>query len=62
MTEEGGDVMNRVVNLIIFTIPGVIIGGQIGPRLQKIIPVDIMKISISILFVLVGAFMLYTII
>ena len=60
--QEGGDVMNRVVNLIIFTIPGVIIGGQIGPRLQKIIPADIMKISISILFVLVGAFMLYTII
>lgn len=60
--QEGGDVMNQVVNLIIFTIPGVIIGGQIGPRLQKIIPADKMKVSISILFVIVGAFMLYTLI
>ena len=60
--QEGGEVFNQVVNLIIFTIPGVIIGGQIGPRLQKIIPADTMKVSISILFVLVGAFMLYTLI
>ncbi|MFD2917248.1 sulfite exporter TauE/SafE family protein [Psychroserpens luteus] len=59
---EGGDVMNQVVNLIIFTIPGVIIGGQIGPRLQKIIPADKMKVAISIMFIAVGAFMLYTLI
>ena len=59
---EGGDVMNQVINLIIFTIPGVIIGGQIGPRLQKIVPAETMKVTISILFVLVGAFMLYTLI
>ena len=60
--QEGGDVMNQVLNLIIFTIPGVIIGGQIGPKLQKVIPADKMKIAIAILFVLVGAFMLYTLI
>jgi uncharacterized membrane protein YfcA len=60
--KEGGEVLNQVVNLIIFTIPGVIIGGQIGPRLQKIIPADKMKVVISILFVIVGIFMLYTLI
>lgn len=60
--QEGGDVMNQVVNLIIFTIPGVIIGGQLGPKLQKVIPADKMKVAISFLFILVGAFMLYTLI
>ena len=60
--QEGDEVMNQVVNLIIFTIPGVVIGGQIGPKLQKVIPADKMKVGISILFVLVGAFMLYTLI
>ena len=60
--QEGGDVLNQVVNLILFTIPGVIMGGQLGPRLQKVVPADTMKVSISILFVSVGAFMLYTLI
>jgi hypothetical protein len=61
-TKEGSDVMNQVVNLIVFTIPGVIIGGQLGPRLQKIMPADKMKVAISIVFMAVGAFMLYTLI
>lgn len=60
--QEGGDVMNKVANLIIFTIPGVIIGGQIGPKLQKILPADKMKVAISFLFIGVGIFMLYTLI
>ncbi len=59
---EGNEMMNQVLNVVIFTVPGVVIGGQIGPKLQKNIPADIMKISISIAFVLVGAFMLYTLI
>jgi len=59
--KEGGDVLNQVINVVIYTIPGVIIGGQIGPRLQKIIHEDKMKMSISIAFVIIGFFMLYTI-
>jgi uncharacterized membrane protein YfcA len=61
-SKEGPEVMSQVVNIIIFTIPGVMIGGQIGPKLQKTIPEDKMKISISFLFILVGSFMLYTLI
>jgi uncharacterized membrane protein YfcA len=53
-------VLNLVLNIIIFTIPGVIIGGQIGPSLQKRLPDDIMKIGVSVLFVLVGGLMLFT--
>lgn len=60
--KSGGEVLNQVMNIIIFTIPGVIIGGQIGPRLQKSLPEDKMKIGIAILFILVGLFMLYSLI
>jgi len=59
---SGSVVMNQVMNIIIFTIPGVIIGGQIGPKIQKSLPEDQMKMSISILFVVVGVFMLSTLI
>lgn len=59
---HGGDIMNQVINVIIFTIPGVIIGGQIGPKLQTFVPEDTMKVSISIAFMLIGFFMLYTLI
>jgi uncharacterized membrane protein YfcA len=58
--KEGGEVLNQVMNVIIFTIPGVIIGGQVGPKLQKVIPEDKMKVGISIAFLIIGIFMLYT--
>ncbi len=61
-TKDGGKVLNQVINIVLFTIPGVIIGGQIGPKLQKTLPEDIMKVSISIIFVVIGLFMLYTLI
>lgn len=52
--------LTEVVNLAIFTVPGVILGGQIGPKVQKWLPDDKTKISISILFLLIGMFMLIT--
>jgi uncharacterized membrane protein YfcA len=60
--KEGGEVLSLVLNVIIFTVPGVIIGGQIGPKLQKIIPEDKMKVAISFAFLIIGVFMLYTVI
>jgi uncharacterized membrane protein YfcA len=59
--KEGSDVLNQVVNIIMFTGPGVIIGGQIGSKLQKKIPEDKMKVGISFTFIIIGCFMLYTI-
>ena len=53
--------LTEVVNLAIFTVPGVILGGQIGPKVQKWLPDDKTKISISILFLLIGIFMLITV-
>ncbi|MDF1570606.1 MAG: sulfite exporter TauE/SafE family protein [Bacteroidales bacterium] len=59
---EGGDVLGQVINIVIFTIPGVVIGGQIGPALQKFLPEDKMKVSISALFLVIGIFMFITLI
>lgn len=58
--KEGGEVLNQVISVVLFTLPGVIIGGQIGPKLQKKLPEDKMKVGISILFIVLGFFMLYT--
>ena len=60
-TDANQDVLHSVINVVIFTIPGVIIGGQLGPLVQKKVNPDFMKITISILFVLIGSFMLFTI-
>jgi hypothetical protein len=43
-----------------FTVPGVLIGGQLGPRLQARVNPDQMKVLISCIFMGVGAFMLST--
>lgn len=54
------ETLRQVVSIVMFTIPGVIIGGQIGPLIQAKVNPDILKIAISVLFVAVGVFMLST--
>lgn len=54
------EIMNQVISVITFTIPGVVIGGQIGPKLQEKVPADKMKVTISLLFIAIGLFMFYT--
>lgn len=51
-------VLPQVLSVILFSIPGVIIGGQLGPMLQTRLNPDLLKMGVSILFVLVGLFML----
>ncbi len=55
-------VMNQALAVVMFTIPGVLIGGQIGPRLQRILSPDIIKAGLSILFIIVGCLMYFTLI
>lgn len=59
-TQQGSEEINQVINIVLFTIPGVLIGGQIGPVIQKSLPEDKMKVGISFLFMLLGFFMIYT--
>jgi len=54
--------METVMRLVLFTIPGVIIGGQLGPLLQKRVDSDKMKVVIALIFVLIGLFLLTTLI
>jgi uncharacterized protein len=51
---------SQVLGVVAFTIPGVLIGGQIGPRLQRFVPPDVMKVGLSILFLFVGGLMFFT--
>ena len=46
-------------NLLIYDIPGVLIGGQIGPRLQGLIPQHRMRQAISILFMFLAIAMMF---
>ena len=54
--------LQNVMNVVIFTIPGVLIGGQIGPRLQARLNPDVVKVSIAVLFIGVGLLMLTTLV
>jgi len=44
-------------NLVVYTIPGVIIGGQIGPRLQGRVSQRTMEYAISVLFIVLSVAM-----
>ena len=58
--QEGPETYNQVMNLLIFAAPGVIIGGQLGTKIQSSLPEDKMKVGIAMLFAIIGFFMLYT--
>ncbi len=45
-------------NLLVYDIPGVLIGGQIGPRLQGLVSHNAMRKAISILFVVLSIAMM----
>lgn len=52
---EGGDVLLLVLSVVIFTVPGVILGGQLGTIVSGRISQRTMEISLGVLFILVGA-------
>ena len=58
--EEGEGVLREAMDVAMFTVPGVLIGGQIGPRVQAHVNPDKMKVLVSWIFMGVGAFMLST--
>jgi hypothetical protein len=53
--KNGGGVLETVLNLIIFTVPGVIIGGQIGSKISSKIPQRALEVGLAILFIIVAA-------
>jgi uncharacterized membrane protein YfcA len=54
-TQAGDEVLNTVLSIVIFTVPGVIIGGQLGSRVASRIPQHTLERGLGVLFILVGA-------
>ncbi len=53
--EMGGSTLDTVLSLTVFTVPGVILGGQIGPRIANRISQHTLERTMGILFLLVAA-------
>ncbi|MFQ5629952.1 MAG: sulfite exporter TauE/SafE family protein [bacterium] len=56
--QSGGETLNTVLSLVIFTVPGVIIGGQLGSLVSNKISQHTLERGLAILFILVAAFTL----
>ena len=54
----GGSTMDTVLSLVIFTVPGVIIGAQFGSFVGERLPQRIMIRTLGVLFIIVAAFTL----
>ena len=55
---SGGDDLPTVVSLVIWTVPGVVIGGQLGAAVASRISQHALERGLGLLFLLVGALML----
>lgn len=53
--QEGGETLETVLNLVCFTVPGVIIGAQFGSYVASQIPQQTLERSLAVLFALVAA-------
>jgi uncharacterized membrane protein YfcA len=51
----GGDELNTVLSIVIFSVPGVILGAQLGSRVASRIPQKVLERGLGVLFVLVAA-------
>lgn len=52
--QSGGDTLTTVFKICLFTVPGVIIGGQLGSRVASKIPQRTLETSLGFLFILVA--------
>jgi len=56
----GGDMLAQVVSLVLYTVPGVIIGGQLGPALATRLDSHKMERLLALIFILIGVMTLWT--
>lgn len=52
--QSGGSALNTVLNLVVFTVPGVILGGQLGSRVASHVPQRVLERGLGVLFILVA--------
>lgn len=53
--QQGGETLETVLSLVSFTVPGVIIGGQLGSYVASGIPQESLERGLAVLFTLVAA-------
>lgn len=56
--QAGGDELQTVLDVAVFTVPGVVIGGQLGAAIAERIPQHTLEKTLGVLFALIGIFML----
>jgi uncharacterized membrane protein YfcA len=52
--QSGGETLSTVLSLVVFTVPGVIIGGQLGSLVSSRISQHVLERGLAILFILVA--------
>ncbi len=52
--QVGGEVLGTVGNIVLFTVPGVIVGAQIGAAVANRIPQEVMERTLGVLFILIA--------
>ena len=52
--QTGGSVVTTVLNIVVFTVPGVIVGGQLGSFVANAVPQRILERAMGVLFILVA--------
>ncbi|QDZ39853.1 sulfite exporter TauE/SafE family protein [Euhalothece natronophila Z-M001] len=56
--QAGGETLNTVSNLVIFTVPGVLIGAQLGSSIANRLSQKLLEKSMGVLFIFVGCLIL----
>ena len=57
-TQAGGEALSTILNLVMFTAPGVLIGAQLGSLAASRLSQTFLERSMGVLFILVGAIVL----
>lgn len=52
--QAGPETLLKVASIVVFTVPGVLIGGQVGPAIASKIPDRVMELSLGVLFVTIA--------
>jgi uncharacterized membrane protein YfcA len=53
--QTGQEVLNTVLSIVLFTVPGVIVSGTLGSRVASRIPQTLLERGLGLLFIVVAA-------
>ena len=56
--QAGGEVLATVISIVVFTVPGVIVGGQLGALVATRVSQHVLERALGVLFILVAVLML----